>query len=54
LCATSRPATKSEALLYTSPKLPAGDHVLKVCVTGDKNAAASHPVVPADRADIYP
>ena len=48
------PRRRDQALIYSSPKLPAGDHVLKVRVTGGKNPKARHPVVPADRADIFP
>jgi len=48
------PTRQDQALLYASPRLPVGDHVVKVRVTGEKNAEASQPVVPADRADIYP
>lgn len=45
---------EDQALLYASPALPPGDHVLSVRVTGEKNAAARNVVVPADRADILP
>jgi len=48
------PERQDQALIYTSPVLPEGEHVLKVRVTGDKNAASSHPVIAADRADIVP
>jgi O-glycosyl hydrolase len=41
-------------LVYSSPVLPRGDHVLTVRVTGDKAAAARHVVVTAARADISP
>jgi O-glycosyl hydrolase len=48
------PRRADQVLVYSSPVLPRGDHVLTVRVTGDKAAAARHVVVPADRADIIP
>jgi O-glycosyl hydrolase len=48
------PQREDQALLYSSPALPRGDHVLTVRVTGDKRPEARHAVVPADRADILP
>ncbi len=45
---------QDQALLYASPALVRGDHVLTVRVTGEKRPEARHAVVPADRADILP
>ena len=39
-------------LLYTSPTLTAGQHTLKVRVTGTKNASSTNYYVNADRVDI--
>jgi len=47
------PQRRDQALIYSSPTLPRGDHVLRVRVTGRKHPQATHPVVPADRADIW-
>ena len=47
------PQREDQALMYASPVLPAGDHVVKVRVTGDKHPDATHPVVAADRADVW-
>jgi Calx-beta domain-containing protein len=41
-----------QVLRYTSPVLPAGDHVLKVRVTGTKNDNAAGTWTVADRVDI--
>lgn len=48
------PERQDQGVLYTSPELPRGGHVLTVRVTGRKHPNAKHPVVPADRADIVP
>jgi len=48
------PQRVDQALLFESPLLPRGDHVLTVRVTGEKGPEAHHAVVPADRADILP
>ena len=47
------PRHEDQAPMYASPVLPVGDHVVKVRVTGDKNPEATHPVIAADRADIW-
>ena len=39
--------------VYSSPTLPDGEHVLKVQVTGGKNAASTGPYIPADRVDVF-
>ena len=44
---------QDQALMFASPVLPVGDHVVKVRVTGDKHPDATHPVVAADRADVW-
>lgn len=41
-----------DALLWTSPVLPAGTHSLKVRVAGMKNVSASNTYVTADRVDV--
>ena len=48
------PQRQEQSLIYTSPRLPRGDHVLKVRVTGEKHPDSTHPVIPADRADVLP
>lgn len=46
-------ATRSDnTLLYTSPVLANGPHILKVKVTGTKNSSSSNYYVNADRVDI--
>ncbi len=40
------------ALIYTSPTLSAGQHTLKVRVTGTKNASSTGVYIPVDRVDI--
>lgn len=44
---------QEQALVYTSPTLTAGQHTLKMRVTGTKNASSSGVAIPADRVDIY-
>jgi lysophospholipase L1-like esterase len=39
-------------LLWSSPVLPAGDHTLRVRVTGSRNASSSNTFVTADRVDV--
>lgn len=42
-----------EQLLYISPTLAPGAHVVKVRVTGDKNPASSSTVISLDRIEVY-
>ncbi len=44
---------QEQALVYTSPMLSADQHILKVRVTGTKNANSSGVPIPADRVDVY-
>jgi galactosylceramidase len=46
------PTRADQTLVYTSPTLPDGTHILKVRVTGTKNANSSGATVVADRVDI--
>ncbi|MBN2536448.1 MAG: hypothetical protein JXB88_26425 [Spirochaetales bacterium] len=41
-----------QALVYTSPVLPAGNHILKVRVTGTKNSSSSGASIPADMVRV--
>ncbi|PTM59420.1 hypothetical protein [Desmospora activa] len=43
------PSRQEEALVYTSPDLPPGEHRVKVRVTGDKNESATNSWIMADR-----
>jgi hypothetical protein len=43
---------QDQVLLYTSPVLSNGSHIVKVRVTGTKNPASSGYIIPADRVDI--
>ncbi|MFD5897713.1 family 43 glycosylhydrolase [Streptomyces sp. NPDC060366] len=43
-----------EQLQYVSPALTPGAHTLTIRVTGERNPAASGPVISVDRAEIYP
>lgn len=43
-----------EQLQYVSRTLAPGAHTLTVRVTGEKNPAASAPVISVDRAEVYP
>jgi O-glycosyl hydrolase len=43
---------QEQALVYSSPGLAAGAHILKVRVTGTKNSRSSGVYIPADRVDI--
>ncbi|MCD9024901.1 RICIN domain-containing protein [Cohnella silvisoli] len=47
----SSPNTTSQ-VLYTSPVLRMGEHIIKVRVTGTKNANSTDITVPADRIDV--
>lgn len=38
---------------YLSPRLPAGQHTLRIRVTGEKNAASAGTLVEIDRAEVY-
>jgi len=42
-----------EHLTYVSPALPAGEHTLKIRVTGDKNPSSSNTVISLDRIEVY-
>jgi len=46
--------TVQQALVYTSPLLAAGQHTLKVRVTGTKNASSTDTWIIADRVDVSP
>lgn len=46
------PQRRDQSPLYSSPRLPLGDHILKVRVTGEKNVRSTDPVISADRADV--
>ncbi|OXT06732.1 hypothetical protein CE561_09915 [Thermoanaerobacterium thermosaccharolyticum] len=46
------PQRVDQALVYTSPVLEAGTHILKVRVTGTKNNNSTGTVITADRVDI--
>ncbi|MBA4493321.1 hypothetical protein ACFO25_06370 [Paenactinomyces guangxiensis] len=46
------PSRQEEALVYTSPELPAGEHSIKVRVTGEKNEKATNSYVTADKIEI--
>jgi hypothetical protein len=46
--------TVQQALVYTSPVLSAGQHTLKVRVTGTKNASSTDTWIIADRVDVVP
>jgi O-glycosyl hydrolase/riboflavin biosynthesis pyrimidine reductase len=41
-------------LIWSSPGLSAGNHTLKVRVTGTKNGLSSGVSIPADRVDVFP
>ncbi len=41
-----------QSLIFTTPILPLGNHLVTVRVTGDKNEASSHTHIAADRADV--
>lgn len=41
------------SLVYTSPILPAGEHTIKVRVTGTKNASSSGYAITADKANVF-
>jgi mannan endo-1,4-beta-mannosidase len=46
-------ATRAEnVLLWTSPTLAAGDHIIKVRATGTKNASSTGTYIAADRLDV--
>ena len=46
-------STRSDdVLIYTSPVLTAGQHTVKVRVTGTKNASSSGTIITADRIDV--
>jgi lysophospholipase L1-like esterase len=45
-------ARNDNTLLWSSPVLPAGDHTLRVRVTGSRNASSSGTFVTADRVDV--
>ena len=46
-------ATRAEnVLLWTSPALAAGDHIIKVRATGTKNASSTGTYIAADRLDV--
>lgn len=46
-------STRSDdVLIYTSPVLTAGQHTVKVRVTGTKNASSSANIITADRIDV--
>lgn len=42
-----------EQLMYVTPTLPAGQHTLRVRVTGDKNPASTSAVISLDRIEVY-
>jgi hypothetical protein len=42
-----------EQLVYVSPTLPAGQHTLKVRVTGDKNPSSTSAVISLDRIETF-
>jgi O-glycosyl hydrolase len=44
---------QDQALVYTSPELPGGEHVLTVRVTGRRNSSASGVTIPVDRVDVF-
>ncbi|MBL7260288.1 cellulase family glycosylhydrolase [Paractinoplanes lichenicola] len=46
------PTRAEQRLLYTSPALAAGTHVVKVRNTGRKNASSTGTVIAADRIDV--
>jgi len=48
------PERHDQALIYESPVLPRGSHVLRVRVTGEKHAGTRFGGVSADRADVTP
>jgi len=48
------PQRSDKALLWASPSLPGGNHVLRVRVTGTKNALSAGLAIPADRVDVWP
>lgn len=48
------PTTQEQSFVYASPELGTGVHVLKVRVTGERNASASDARVTADRVDVLP
>jgi hypothetical protein len=39
--------------VYLRPQLPTGQHILRLRVTGERNAASTGPTVSVDRAEIY-
>jgi lysophospholipase L1-like esterase len=49
---TYSPTRSDNVLLWSSPALPAGAHVLTVRVTGTKNAAATATYIAADRVEV--
>jgi hypothetical protein len=42
-----------EQFVYLSPQLPTGQHILRLRVTGERNAASTGTTVSIDRAEIY-
>lgn len=47
------PSRQDQILLYTSPVLPAGQHTLKVRVTGTKNGSSTDYFITADKVEIF-
>ncbi|MGW7520210.1 family 43 glycosylhydrolase [Streptomyces sp. NPDC054796] len=45
---------RGEALQYLSPKLPPGNHTLRVRVTGERSPQSGAAFVSVDRAEVYP
>jgi len=46
------PTRQNQVLVYTSASLPDGAHILRMTVTGSKNASASGTYIIADRVDV--
>jgi hypothetical protein len=47
------PIRVGEAVQYVSPRLPYGEHTLRVRVTEDHNSRSGASFVSVDRAEVY-